>query len=147
MRVAVDGPDGRVASDRPDDELIGEPVVGLRFKLVFKLRDVVAVEGIGQDILEDPQSSRGPWPLAGSASGSETVPPQIREQVLVQALQRVLERVRQRAIEQVRQQVLEPVLPRVLRRLPRLRPPVLCFRVGCTVMCHSQTKSEGSGTG
>jgi hypothetical protein len=42
--VSATASNGRVANDRPGDKLGGEPVVELRFRLVFKLSDVVAAE-------------------------------------------------------------------------------------------------------
>ena len=61
MRVAVDGPDSRVASDRPDDEVSDEPVVELRVELVLKLSDVVADSGVdGSDNSLVVKSCKGP---------------------------------------------------------------------------------------
>jgi hypothetical protein len=59
--VSATESDDRVASDRPDDEVSDEPVVELRFKLVFKLSDVVANFGFdGSDNSLVVKSSKGP---------------------------------------------------------------------------------------
>jgi len=53
MRALVNGADGRVASDRPDDEVSGGRVGEVRAELVFKLSEVPAAEDAGEDTPED----------------------------------------------------------------------------------------------
>ena len=64
------------------------------------------------------QSSRGTQALSGSASGAETVRPEIRAQVIPQVRLQVLQPERLRVLEPVRlqvpQQIRLPVLSRVL---------------------------------